>query len=239
MGAERNHRRQVAHDTVEHVLADDGERHAGRGEVLLRTAVNHGVFRNVDRAGKDVRRHVGDQGHGRSEVFVVLGAVDRIVGGDMHIVQIGRDRETLGDVGEIAVFGRSEQLDLAVTLSFLDGLLGPDTGIHIACLPAQEVGGHFVEERAGTAADIEDLVVVGDAEQLTEERVASAITFSKSFVRCEIESRERPEPLKSTIAFAAFWMTSSARIEGPALKLCFFIIFGCEFSVSDSSLLVY
>ncbi len=89
----------------------------------------------------------------------------------MHIVQIGRDRETLGDVGEIAVFGRSEQLDLAVTLGFLDGLLGPDTGIHIACLPAQEVGGHFVEERAGTAADIEDLVVVGDAEQLTEERV--------------------------------------------------------------------
>lgn len=49
MGAERNHRRQVAHDTVEHVLADDGERHAGRGEVLLRTAVDHGVFRNVDR----------------------------------------------------------------------------------------------------------------------------------------------------------------------------------------------
>ena len=54
---------------------------------------------------------------------------------------------------------------------FLDGLLGPDTGIHIACLPAQEVGGHFVEERAGTAADIEDLVVVGDVEHLTEERV--------------------------------------------------------------------
>ena len=57
-------------------------------------------------------------------VFVVLGAVDRIVGGDMHIVQVGGDRETLGDVGEIAVFGRSEQLDLAVTLGFLDGLLG-------------------------------------------------------------------------------------------------------------------
>lgn len=239
MGAERNHRRQVAHDTVEHVLADDGERHAGRGEVLLRTAVNHGVFRNVDRAGKDVRRHVGDQGHGRSEVFVVLGAVDRIVGGDMHIVQIGRDRETLGDVGEIAVFGRSEQLDLAVTLSFLDGLLGPDTGIHIACLPAQEVGGHFVEERAGTAADIEDLVVVGDAEQLTEERVGLGHHVLEILRPVRNRKQGKARTVEIYDSFCCVLDDFVCEDRGSALKLCFFIIFGCEFSVSDSSLLVY
>jgi hypothetical protein len=38
-----------------------------------------------------------------------------------------------------------------------------------------------------------------------------------------MESNERPVPSKSIIAFAAASSTTSGRIEGPALKLYFFI----------------
>ena len=171
MGAERNHRRQVAHDLVEHILADDGERNARRGEVLLRAAVDHGVLGHVDRTRKDVRRHVGDQGNGRNEVLVVLGAVDRIVGGDMHVIQIGGNGETLGNVGEIAVFGRRQQFHFAVTLGLLDRLLRPDAGIDVTCFLTEEVGGPLVKEGAGAAADIENLVVLRNVEHLAEKRV--------------------------------------------------------------------
>ena len=171
MGAERNHRRQVAHDAVEHVLADDGEGDTGRSQVLLRTAVDHGVFRNIDRTRQDVGRHVGDQGHRRVDILVVFGTVDRIVRGDVQVVQILGNGETLRDVGEVAVLGRSQNLHFAVTLGLLDGLLRPYARIHVAGLLAEEVGSHLIEEGARTAADVEDLVVVGNREQLAEKTV--------------------------------------------------------------------
>jgi len=171
MGPERHHRRQVADDPVQHILADDGERHARGSQVLLRAAVDHGVFRNVHRAREDVRRHVGDQGHGRREVLVVLRAVDRIVRGDMHIVQVGGNGEPLGNIGEVPVLGRSQHLHFAVMFRLLDGLFGPDTCIHITGLPAQEVGGNFIEIGTCTAPKIDDLVVVGNVEQFAEKNV--------------------------------------------------------------------
>ena len=171
MGAERHHRRQVADDLIEHVLADDAESHARRRQVLLRAAVDHGVFRNIDRTGEDVRRHVGDQGHGRHEVLVVLRTVDRIVGGDMHIIQVGRNGESLRDVGEVPVLGRSQHLDLAVTLGLLDGLLRPHARIHITGFLAQEIRGDFIKIGTCTAAQIDDLVVVRNMEQLPEKLV--------------------------------------------------------------------
>ena len=134
----------------------------------------------------------------------------------MEIVEVGRDGEAFGNVGEIAVLGRRDDLDLAVTPGLLDGFLGPDARIDIAGLLAEEVGGDLVEKGAGAAAQVENLVVVGDGEQLAEELVASAITSSKSFVRCEMESSETPVPLKSRMALAAFSITSSAKMEGPA-----------------------
>jgi len=76
---------------------------------------------------------------------VELGAVDGIVGGDVEIVEVGRDGEAFGNVGEIAVLGRSDDLDLAVTPGLLDGFLGPDARIDIAGLLAEEVGGDLVE----------------------------------------------------------------------------------------------
>ena len=172
MGAERHHRRQVADDAVEHVLADDGEGHAGRGEVLLRTAVNHRVLRDVHRTREDIRRHVGDQRHGRVDVLVVLRTVDRIVRRDMQVVQIGRDGKALRDIGEVPVLGGSHDLHFTVTLGLLDRLLRPDTRVHIAGLLAEEVRGNLVEERAGTAAQVDDLVVVGNRQQFAKQAVS-------------------------------------------------------------------
>ena len=53
---------------------------------------------------------------------------------------------------------------------------------------------------------------------------ASSITASKAGVRCEIERIERPLPLKSKTASAAFLITTSGKTEGTALKLCFTIV---------------
>ena len=171
MGAERHHRRQITDDLVQHVLADDGESHTRGSQVFLCSAVDHGVFRDVDRAGENVRRHVGDQGHGRREVLVVLRTVDRIIRGNMHIVQVGRDGEALRDVGEIFVLGRRQHLDLTVTLGLFDSLLRPHTRIHIAGFFAQEVRGNFIKIGTRTAAQIDDLVVVRNMEQLPEKLV--------------------------------------------------------------------
>ena len=89
----------------------------------------------------------------------------------MEIIEVGGNGETLRNVSEIAVLGRSNDLDLAVTLGLLDSLLGPDAGIDVTGLATEEVGGDLVEEGAGTAAEVENLVVVGDGKQLAEEPV--------------------------------------------------------------------
>ena len=134
-------------------------------------AVDHGVFRHVDRTREDVRRHVGDQRHRRGQILVVFRTVDRIVRGDMYVVQILGNGESLGDVGEVAVLGRGQHLDFAVTFGLLDGLLRPDARIHITGLLAQKVRRNLIEIGTRTSAQIDDLVVVGDVEQLAEKRI--------------------------------------------------------------------
>ncbi len=171
MGAKRRHRRQVADDAVEHVLTDDGEDRARRRQILLGAAVDHRVFRYVDRTRQDVRRHVGNQRYRRIDVLVVLRAVDRIVGGDVQVIEILGNREPFGYIGEVAVLRGGQHLDLAVTLRLLDRLLRPYARIDVTGLPTEEVGSHLVKHRAGAAAHVEDLIVVGHMQQLAEQRV--------------------------------------------------------------------
>jgi len=73
---------------AEQILAHDHDGQPGRSDVLLRAGKDHAVFRDVDHARQDVRRHVGHDRHVagiRHEVK--LDAVDGFVGAD---VQIGR-----------------------------------------------------------------------------------------------------------------------------------------------------
>ena len=102
---------------------------------------------------------------------MVLRAVDGVVRGDVEVVQVTRNGESLGNIGEVAVLRRGENLHLAVALRLLDGLLRPDARVDVAGLLAQEVGGNLIEHRAGTAADVENLVVVRNVEQFAEERI--------------------------------------------------------------------
>ena len=53
---------------------------------------------------------------------------------------------------------------------------------------------------------------------------ASSTTGWKSFALWLISANDKPLPLKSKICFAVFSMTSRGSIEGPALKLYFFIM---------------
>ena len=85
--------------SVIQVLADDGDDHAGRADVLLHAAVDDAVLGHVHRLGQEARRHVG---HQRSLPLVLgsvwnFGAVDGVVLADVHIV------------GVVATACRSEQ----------------------------------------------------------------------------------------------------------------------------------
>ena len=102
---------------------------------------------------------------------MVLRTVDRVVRRNVQVVQIRGNGETLRNVGEVAVLGRSHHLDLAVAFGLLDGFLGPYARIHVTRLPAEEVGRHLVEEGAGAAPQIDDPVVVGNGQQFAEEPV--------------------------------------------------------------------
>ncbi len=53
---------------------------------------------------------------------------------------------------------------------------------------------------------------------------ASSSTASKSLLRCDISSTDRPIPFKSSTACAALSIAGRGRIDGPAEKLCFFMI---------------
>ena len=171
MRAVVDHRGQIALNPVEHILADNGERDARRSEILLRAAVDHGVLAHVARTAQDVGTHVGDHGHRRIEVGRVLRTVDRVVGRDVQVVQIGGDVEAFGDVGEIPVLGRGDDFGPAVTLGLLDRLLRPDAGIDVSRLGIEEIGGHLEEVGAGAAADEDDLVVIGNIEQFAQQRI--------------------------------------------------------------------
>ena len=54
MGAVVEHCRDISADFSERVLADDGEHHACRADILLSTAIDHRIFAHVHRTAHDV-----------------------------------------------------------------------------------------------------------------------------------------------------------------------------------------
>ena len=172
MGLVVEHRREVAGHLAEDVLADDGEDHAGGAHVLLRAAVDEGVLRNVDRTAHDVGRHVGHEVHRAVHVVFDLRAVDRVVRGDVEVVEVFRDLVALRDVA-VGLVGRGSDADrVADALGFLERLLGPDTRLQVARLVLEEVHRDIEELERCAAAQEDHLVVVGDVEELLPECAA-------------------------------------------------------------------
>ena len=103
MGAIVKHRRDIPGDPTEGILLDDGEYDAGRPDVLLCSAIDQVVLGNIDRTAHDVGGHVCDQRARTVKVFLDLGSVDGVVGGDMEIVQVSRNLVSLRNIGIVPV----------------------------------------------------------------------------------------------------------------------------------------
>ena len=90
MGAVVKHGRDVSADLSEGILAHDGECHASRAYILLRSSVYECIFAHIHGTAHDVGRHVGDERDRAVHVVSDFRAVDGVVGGDMEIVEVGR-----------------------------------------------------------------------------------------------------------------------------------------------------
>ena len=98
-------------------------------------------------------------------------AVDGLVLADVDVigvlgnVQIG----AVGDIGVVLILGGSGDDDLADLLGFLDGFLGPGTGLDVDGLAVlHEVHGDHGELQGGAALDEEDFIIVGDAHEIAQ-----------------------------------------------------------------------
>ena len=147
------------------LLADDGEDDAGRPYVLLGAAVDEVVLAHVYRAGHDVGGHVGNQGAGAVHVFLDFRTVDGVVGGDVEVVQIGRNLKALGDIAVVLVLGAGDGIGFADSLGLHQGLVGPDAGIQVGGLLLQVIHGHIKELKGGASAQEHHLVGVRNVQE--------------------------------------------------------------------------
>jgi len=172
VGAVVQHGGDIAAHAAQGILADDGEDDAGGAHVLLGATVDKVIFAHVHRAGHDVRRHIGDERAGAVQIFVELGAVDGIVGGDVEVIQVGRNIESLGDIGVVLVLGAGDGVGVAEALGLLEGLAGPNAGVQVGGLLLQEVHRDIEELEGGAAAEEDDLVRIGNMEELLPQGAA-------------------------------------------------------------------
>ena len=98
-----------------------------------------------------------------------LGAVDGVVGGDVEIVRILRDFVALRNVVVGLVGGRSHADGVAQAFGLFEGLLCPDTGLEVSRLGFEQVHRNHQELEGCTAAEEEDLIILGDVEQFAPE----------------------------------------------------------------------
>ena len=160
----------VVRPAADQILANDHERHARRPEVLLRAGVDQPEPADVDRPAEHVGRGVGDERR-RSDVGqrLPLGALDRVVGGDVHVGRAGRQLQLLlrGDARVVVGLRRPGDVDRADLLRFLDRLVGPRAGVDVVGgrARAEQVHRHHRELQRGAPLQHEDLVVRRHARQ--------------------------------------------------------------------------
>ena len=151
---------------AQQVVPDDGDGHAGGGNVLLHTEVDAAVLRHIHGLGKDHRAHVR---HQRDALHLrdldVLGAEDGVVLADVDVagILVVGDGVHIRDVGEVFVLAGGHDVGFAELGGFLGGQIREVAGDKVVGL----AGGHEVQRHHGellgrTALEEADLVVVGD-----------------------------------------------------------------------------
>ncbi len=172
MGLVVEHGGEVARHAAQGTLADDGEDDAGRAHVLLGAAIDKVILAHVHRAGHDVRGHIGNERAGAVHVLLDFRAVNGVVGGDVEVVQVCRDFESLGNIGVILVLGAGDGIGLANSLGLYEGLVRPDAGVQIGGFLLQVIHGHIQELQGCAAAQEHHLMGVRNMEELLPQGAA-------------------------------------------------------------------
>ena len=167
----RGHVARVA----EQVFAHDEHGETGRADVLLRAAVDETEFGHVHRLGQEAGGHVGKQRHVAGVGDVVIGrAVNGVVEADVNVIGFGVKilAFQLGDVRERILFGAGDHAHVTVFGRFFVSLGGKLAGENVIGLfvLVHEVQRDAGELRRGAALQEQNLVIVGDVENLAEQR---------------------------------------------------------------------
>ena len=176
MGLVTEHSRGARkHVLTDEVVTDHDDGHAGRADVLLHTAPEDTVLRNIHRLAQE---HGGDVGYEilalRVRKLTDRGAVNRVVLTDVYIICVIVDVEILKirDIAEGLVGRACDHVHLSIHLRFLRGLLRP-----LAC---HDVIGHTMahqvhrhHRKLGVSSTLKEqyLIVFRYAEQLSEIRL--------------------------------------------------------------------
>ena len=103
MRAVVQHRRYITAYLAEGILPHNRESDPRRAYILLRSAIDEGIFADIHRTGHDIGRHIGYERDRTVDVITDLCTVNGIVGRDMEIVYILRDNISLRDIAECLV----------------------------------------------------------------------------------------------------------------------------------------
>ena len=164
------------------VLLDDDDGDTCWTCILLGTCIDAIILAYINGVREEVGRHIGAKRHGNIGSLDHLGTIDGIVGAIVEIIDISWYSEALGDIGEVLVLGTCYNLHLADKLGLLDGIGSPCTGLEISSLGLQQIERHHIELEAGATAEEEDLIALGNIEQLLYERI-SLVDNSLEFLR--------------------------------------------------------
>ena len=158
---------------MDEIALCDDERHARGGEVLLCARIDDAELFDVDLAGEDIGRHIGNEGRlGFGELHIAR-SEDGVVCADMHIVGVFAEGDLLhiGDIGVRLILGGSDACGVPVNFAFLEGFLREVARDDIVRLPlVHEVEGNSRELLARAALHEDDRIVVGDIQKLAQKR---------------------------------------------------------------------
>ena len=169
MGAVVEHRRNSAAHLAQQVFLHNHEGDTCHREVLLGTTVDQAILAHVDGTAEDIRAHVGNHRNGAVVILQNLCTIDGVVRGDVEVISIRRNRELLGNVGEVLVLAGCNFDNLAKELSLFLCFCGPNTSIQVGSFLLQKVEGDHAELQAGATAKEDDTVAFGDVKELLEE----------------------------------------------------------------------
>ena len=143
---------QFAGSFTKHIVFNNNHGNAGHGHILLGASINSRIFRHVYRAAHNIWTHIRDKWNVYIEVLAVFRSINRIVGGNVQIINVSRNLKILRIVGVTCICRRGDFYNFTKKFCFFLCLLCPCSSVHISCFLEQEVGWNLHELQRSAAS---------------------------------------------------------------------------------------